>query len=160
MSKKGLNRLVNGDASALPRAPLQFLLWEMGFSAAKIVPPRPYTPPNTIENSRGLRSFRARRRFFDSLGREGKLLRHSHLYQFLMKSFRFPGSKLQGNDFCSGKSDFLPQNRPLFTVRANGYDWKLERASTLSNSPRFSTVRAALPHAFAGSAAVFAFLSE
>ena len=31
----------------------RFLLWKMGFSAAKIAPPPPYTPPGTIEVRKG-----------------------------------------------------------------------------------------------------------
>ena len=32
----------------------RFLLWKMGFSAAKIAPHPPYTPPGTIKNREGL----------------------------------------------------------------------------------------------------------
>ena len=60
--------------------------------------------------------------------------RHSHPYQFLMKSSDFRAQKLQGNDFCSDKWDFLPQNRPLFT--RHRIQWTSERALTLSSSPR------------------------
>ena len=45
----------------------RFLLWKMRFSAAKIVPRPPYTPPGTIKSSRELRPSRALQGFFDSL---------------------------------------------------------------------------------------------
>ena len=45
----------------------RFLLWKMGFSAAKILPCPPYMPLGTIESSKGLRPSRALRGFFDSL---------------------------------------------------------------------------------------------
>ena len=44
----------------------RFLLWKMGFSAAKIAPHPPYTPPGTIGSSRGLRPSRALREVFDN----------------------------------------------------------------------------------------------
>ena len=34
----------------------RFLLWKMGFSAAKIAPPPPYTPPGTIKARKGFGS--------------------------------------------------------------------------------------------------------
>ncbi len=37
----------------------RFLLWEMGFSAAKIAPCPPYTPLGTIKSSRGSKPYRA-----------------------------------------------------------------------------------------------------
>ena len=45
----------------------RFLLWKIRFSAAKIVPCPPYTPPGTIKSSRELRSSRTLQGFFDSL---------------------------------------------------------------------------------------------
>ena len=41
----------------------RFLLWKMRFSDAKIAPCPPYTPPGTIESSKGLRPSRALRSF-------------------------------------------------------------------------------------------------
>ena len=80
----------------------------------------------------------------DASGMEGKIAlpgthisffaRHSHPYQFLMKSSDFRAQKLQGNDLGSGKWEFLPQNRPLFT--RHRIRWTSERALTLSSSPR------------------------
>ena len=68
----GLLRPVSATGGGL-RAPLQFplksygfpgaetarkrfLLWKMGFSAAKIAPPPPYTPPGTIKARKGFGS--------------------------------------------------------------------------------------------------------
>ena len=53
-------------------------------------------------------------------GLESKLSRHSHPREFLLKSFGF-----------SGRS-----NCPAPAIHAAGHDWKLERASILSISPR------------------------
>ena len=56
---------------------------------------------------------------------------------FLLKSFRFSGAKLQGNDFCSGKWDFPPQKSPRAHRTRRRARLKLERASTLSSSLGF-----------------------
>ena len=45
----------------------RFLLWEMGFFAAKIVPCPPYMPPGTIGGSREPKPSRALQWFFDRL---------------------------------------------------------------------------------------------
>ena len=47
----------------------RFLLWKMGFSAAKIAPSPPYTPPGTIKARKGFRPLALSLGFFDSLGR-------------------------------------------------------------------------------------------
>ena len=67
--QKGLSKLVSRNASSPPCLPPQVFALEMGFSAAKIVPPHPYTPLNMIENSRGLRPSCACQRLFGSLAR-------------------------------------------------------------------------------------------
>ena len=45
----------------------RFLLWKMGFSAAKIAPSPPYTPPGTILMREGFGPLALSHGFFDSL---------------------------------------------------------------------------------------------
>ena len=45
----------------------RFLLWKMGFSAAKIAPPPPYTPPGTIDMRKGFGPLALSLGFFDRL---------------------------------------------------------------------------------------------
>ena len=68
LSKKVLTNRKTGCKRLVVCRPLQFLILRTGFSAAKIIPPYPYTPPGTIGSSRRkLWISRALQGFFDSL---------------------------------------------------------------------------------------------
>ena len=68
LSKKVLTNRKTGCKRLVVCRPFQFLILRTGFSAAKIIPPYPYTPPGTIGSSRRkLWLSRALRGFFDSL---------------------------------------------------------------------------------------------
>ncbi len=131
--QKGFDKLVDGDASCLPCSLSVFAL-ETGFSAAKIVPLRSYTLLVRLKIREGSNPLELSKGFSTVCDGSASSLRHSHPYQFLMNSSDFRAQKLQGNDFCSGKWEFLPQNRPLFT--RHRIRWTSERALTLSSSPR------------------------
>ena len=143
--QKSLNKPVSG-MQALCRAPLSSACSGNG-GAAKIVPFHPHTPLNAIENLRGVRPFRALRRFFDSLQR---FRQNAPYFTSLFVRRRgvppLPSSSAFAGIFqISGR-----KNRPAPPARAAGYDWTFENALAFSSPPETAVWRGAPPFSSAG----------
>ena len=116
----------------------------MGFSAAKIVMPNPYTLLGTIENSRGFRDSRVQlvKKVFDKLVDGGASSPATATpTSFCKKSFRFPGAKTARKRFLLWKMGFsaakilpCPPYMPLGTIEIR------EGFGPLELSKGFSTV--------------------
>lgn len=144
--QKSLNKPVSGDASALPCAPLQCLLWKWG-SAAKIVPHPSHAPLNAIENLRGVRPSRALRRFFDSLRR---FRQDAPYFTSLFVRRRGVPPLPSSSAFAGIFQIFGRKNRPAPPARAAGYDWTFENALAFSSPPETAVWRGAPPFSSAG----------
>lgn len=73
---------------------------------------------------------------FDKLAGGSKISRHCLPCRFLLKTFRFHGAKLQKRFLLRKMGIFRCHNRFAPAVYVAEYDWKLERDSVFSNSPK------------------------